>query len=78
MKFDDKTIYDSGILISASYIYKDHERYDLNNGNSYLLKMPFTSCGVNQGAFIKIFKDQDKLVADWGNIPLMEVEALHK
>jgi hypothetical protein len=64
---------DSGCLIKASYRYKNHERYDLNNGNSYILKASHTYCGISQGANIKILNDNNRLVADWGNIPLLEV-----
>jgi hypothetical protein len=64
---------DSGLLTKASYPYKDHERYDLSNGNSYLLKAVHSYYGVNEGATIKIYQDKDRLVADWGNIPLLEV-----
>jgi hypothetical protein len=64
---------DAGYLIKSSYPYKNHKRYDLNNGNSYLLKANHSYYGVSQGAVIKIYQEELRLLADWGNIPLLEV-----
>jgi len=66
-------IVDNGYLITASYPFQGHERYDLNNGNSYLSKAMHVSFGVNQGAVIKIYNSKNALLADWGNVPLVEV-----
>lgn len=68
-----KEIVDSGLLIRSSYRFKNHERYDLNNGNSYLLQANDVYYGINVGATINIIQRGSKLLADWGNLPLVEV-----
>ena len=64
---------DSGYLLKASYPFEGRERYDLSNGNCYLQKNQHSYYGIGQGAIVKIFDSENRLYADWGNGPTVEV-----
>ena len=64
---------DSGILIVPSYPYKNHGRYDLDNGNSYLSKSDRVSQNFIAGTSVNIYQHEEGLFAALGDVPLIEV-----